>query len=391
LNSPLSESSATFSEEFNVMYFTRTLHADEKVAELQKSGDSLKSGIFQASETSKGWILTREFPFNTDDYSLIQPSLSPDGKKLFFASTMTGGYGGYDIYFSEYINGSWKEPKNLGPAINTRENEVCPFLHQNGRLYFSSRGHNTQGGLDIFYSEVISGEWITPINLPKPFNSRKDEFGYVLSPGMDTGYFASNRVTSVDDDIYMFVSSFPMFKECNPQVEESFCYEFNETGSLDLDTTTLKYEWDFGDGQKQRNVIANHCYSNVGTYFVSLNVIDTLTGDVYYSEASYDLLVQPKEQPFITAPDTVFVNDRVSLDGNKSVIRSFVPNNYYWDFGDGNIELGNQSQHTYNKAGTYYIRLGITAVVDDPEADIVDYSNRSCSQKQILVIKKTGN
>jgi hypothetical protein len=389
INSPLSEASATFSDEQSLMYFTRNLYADQKLSDLQKLTANINYGIFQASATNKGWLVTREFPYNDDSINVVQPSLSPDGKKMFFSSTMPGGVGGYDIYSSTYENGQWQKPVNLGPIINTNENEVFPFMHQNGRLYFSSRGHSSQGGLDIFYTEIINGEWIVPINLPKPFNSRKDEFGYVLSANMDTGYFASNRLTGTDDDIYMFVSSFPMFNECKPQVNESFCYEFNETGSMNIDTTSLKYEWDFGDGNKKRAVIATHCYSKTGTYAVALNVIDTLTGDVYYSEASYNLLVQPLEQPFITSPDTIVVNDKAGFNGYKSIIRSFSANNHYWDFGDGNISTGVEAQHAYNKAGTYYVRLGITAVVDDPEADVVDYSSRACSQKQIIVVKNT--
>lgn len=389
INSPLSEATATFSEGYNIMYFTRNLRADEKLTDLQKITDTIFKGIYQATETGKGWILTREFPYNSEDYNVEQPSLSPDGKKMYFASTMPGGFGGYDIYVSSYENGQWLKPVNLGPIINSRENEVFPFVHQTGRLYFSSRGHNSQGGLDIFYSEIINGEWITPVNMPKPFNSRRDDFGYVLSPAIDTGYFTSNRLNG-DDDLYMFVSSFPLFKECKPQVNETFCYEFFETGSMNIDTTALKYEWDFGDGTRQRKVKAEHCYSKTGKYIVALNVIDTLTGEVYFNEATYDLLVEPREQPYITSLDTVKVGDKVSFDGKKSIIRSFSPNNHYWDFGDGNITTGIESQHSFNKAGTYYVRLGITANVDDPEAEVVDLSNRTCSQKQIVVLKNTG-
>lgn len=389
INSPLSEATATFNRDQNIMYFTRNLQADEKLSDLQKLSETIKYGIYQATETSKGWLVTREFPYNEDSLNVWQPSLSPDGKKMFFSSDMPGGLGGLDIYSSTYENGQWQKPVNLGPVINTSENEVFPFFHENGRLYFSSRGHNSQGGLDIFYSEVIDDKWISPINLPKPFNSRNDEFGYVLSEKMDTGYFTSNRVSG-NDDIYMFVSSFPMFKECNPQVEESFCYEFNETGSMDIDTTSLKYEWDFGDGNKQRTVIAFHCYSKTGTYAVALNVIDTLTGDVYYSEASYNLVVEPREQPFITSPDTIYINERVDFTSEKSYIKNFEANNHYWDFGDGNITTGSKTQHTYNRPGSYIVKLGITATEDDPEAEVVDLVNRACSRKQIIVIKNTG-
>lgn len=309
---------------------------------------------------------------------------------LYFSSDMPGGYGGYDIYVSRWQGGRWQSPENMGPIINTPENEVFPFYHQNGRLYFSSRGHHDRQDLDIYYSEIIDGDWIRPIALPRPFNlNRRDEFGYVLSPQMDTGYFASNRRGT--DDIYMFASSFPAFTECLNQFTEVFCYEFVENSATDIDTTMLKYEWDLGDGTKIRAFQAEHCYAQPGTYQVSLNVIDPLTGDIYFSEASYELLVEPVEQAFITAPDTAFVNDKVELGSNESIIRSFTPVNYWWDLGDGNLETGTEIDHTYSKPGKYYIRLGITSGEDDTESDEVDYSNRACSQREIIILKNTGD
>ncbi len=383
IKSYLNESSVSFSNDYKVLYLTQSRHANLRLSQLQKR-DSIKNGIFQATETGDNWTITRQFAYNKERNNIAFPSLSEDGNKLFFCSDMPGGLGGYDIYVSEWVNGRWRKPKNLGEAINTSENEVFPFYHRNGRLYFSSRGHHEQSDLEIFYTEVIDGEWIKPVRLPRPFNtSRKDDFGYVLSPETDTGYFVSNRGGT--DDIYMFTSSFPAFKECPAQTEESFCYEFYETGSMDLDTTSLKYEWDFGDGHKDRNITAEHCFSEEGTYFVSLNVIDTLTGDIYFSEASYELKVESLEQPFVSSPDTAFVDQTIKFSSEKSNIRSFNPKEYFWDFGDGNIANGPEAEHTYTKEGTFYIRLGIT---DGSEEDD---SKRGCSQRQIIIVKSQEN
>lgn len=381
ITSRLSESSAAFTSDSTLMYITRSLMASESIAEIQKA-DSIRNGIFECNYSGKDWTVGDPFSFNDFEYDVAFPCLSKDGNTMFFASRAPEGYGGYDIYVSEKQGVSWSEPENLGSSINTQENEVFPFYHENGRLYFSSKGHNAQG-LDIFYSEKRNGNWISPINLPRPFNSRDDDFGYVLSARMDTGYFSSNRRGS--DDVFMFASGFPAFKECPFQQDESFCYFFSEQGSIDLDSTSMKYEWDFGDGTKVQSIESRHCYSEVGSYIVSLNVIDTLTGEIYFSEATYELLIEPIEQSYISSVDTVSINERITLDGRLSEVRSFTPVDYFWDFGDGNINSGIEIDHSYSSPGEYYIRLGITdGVESEDDSDIIP-EGRVCSQKRIVI------
>lgn len=383
--SHLNEASATFTSDSTIMYITRTQMANVGIGELQRIDSSIRLGIFMCELRGDEWVVREDFYYNNEEYDVAFPCLSNDGEKLYFASKAPEGLGGYDIYMCEMEGGSWSEPVNLGPEVNTAENEIFPFIHTNGRLYFSSKGHGARG-MDIFYTEKRSGNWRTPIQLPSPFNSRQDDFGYVLSAQMDTGYFSSNR-RGDDDDLYMFASGFPAFKECPDQVDETFCYTFSEEGSIDLDSTSMKYEWDFGDGEKIQSLSARHCYSEVGSYIVSLNVIDTLTGEVYFSEATYDLLVEPLEQPYITTLDTVRVDERFALDGKLSEVRSFEAVDYFWDFGDGNIDSGLENYHEYTSPGEYFIRLGITNG-EEPEEDSEEIpAGRTCSQKRIVVIE----
>jgi PKD repeat protein len=112
-----------------------------------------------------------------------------------------------------------------------------------------------------------------------------------------------------------------------------------------------------------------------------LNVIDTLTGDVYYSEASYDLNVEPLEQPYMLSPDTVAVNENITFDASQSAIRSFTIENYYWDFGDGGVENEVKARHRYAKAGTYIVRLGITGTGEAVDEE----GQKACASKKILV------
>jgi outer membrane protein OmpA-like peptidoglycan-associated protein/tetratricopeptide (TPR) repeat protein len=137
-----------------------------------------------------------------------QPSISADGKTLYFVSDRSGGYGGYDIYRSvKNEQGEWGTPINLGPTINSTGNEKSPFIHPDGKtLYFSSDGWMGLGGYDIFYSRLKDdGTWSTPVNIGYPVNSADDEVGFFVSTNGQKGYFASNKLKGVGGwDLYSF-------------------------------------------------------------------------------------------------------------------------------------------------------------------------------------------
>jgi len=123
-------------------------------------------------------------------------SLSADGTKLYFTSDRKGGYGGLDIYVAyKLMNGEWSEAKNLGPAINTPEDERSPFIHPDGvTLYFSSRGHGGLGGFDIFKSQLNEFEtWTKPENIGYPINTSSDDVFYVTSSDGLRSYYASSQ------------------------------------------------------------------------------------------------------------------------------------------------------------------------------------------------------
>jgi hypothetical protein len=133
--------------------------------------------------------------------------LSPDGKTLFFSSSRPGGYGGKDIYKSNLqADGTWGLAQNLGDKINTKEDEDDPFFHLDGKLLlFSSKGHNSMGGYDIFkaYLNPTDSSWSVPENIGYPINTPDDDVHYVLSPAGDKAYFAIAKAGGQGDyDIY---------------------------------------------------------------------------------------------------------------------------------------------------------------------------------------------
>jgi tetratricopeptide (TPR) repeat protein len=134
-------------------------------------------------------------------------SISADGQYLYFSSERPGGSGNRDIYVSKkQADGEWGVPSNLGTGINTPYNDDAPFIHPDGiTLFFSSEGHNSIGGYDIFYSIKKDNDWITPINMGYPLNTTSDDGFYVINAKGDKGYFSSNRESSEakgESDLY---------------------------------------------------------------------------------------------------------------------------------------------------------------------------------------------
>lgn len=159
--------------------------------------------LFFAELRHKQWKIIAAYPFNNYEFSLTHPSINEEGTLLLFSSDMPGGKGMRDLYKSEYIDGRWTPPANLGDEINTSRDEVFPYIYQHDMLYFSSNGLPGMGGLDIFKSIIIPTGFETPQNVGAPVNSSYDDFGIVLDVENANGYFSSNRKSGgYDDDIY---------------------------------------------------------------------------------------------------------------------------------------------------------------------------------------------
>ncbi len=132
-------------------------------------------------------------------------SLTFDGKRMYFVSDKDGGYGDRDIYYSEIdVNGDWGPSKNIGAEINTKYPEEAVFVHPDGvTMYFSSKGHNSMGGYDIFRTKLVNGQWQKPENLGYPINGPDDDVFFVVSGSGNRAYFASAKTGGFGDkDIY---------------------------------------------------------------------------------------------------------------------------------------------------------------------------------------------
>ncbi|MCG8410047.1 MAG: hypothetical protein MI739_02055 [Bacteroidales bacterium] len=147
------------------------------------------------------WSKLQNLPFNNLTYSTGHACLSVDEDKLYFSSTRFGGNGGADIWYVERKGDGWSEPINMGDDVNTSGDEMFPFIDSKGILYFSSNGHLTIGGLDLFSAQKKGNRYMVE-NMGYPLNSSNDDFGIFILKDGKSGYFSSNRFD--DDDIYHF-------------------------------------------------------------------------------------------------------------------------------------------------------------------------------------------
>jgi tetratricopeptide (TPR) repeat protein len=195
------EGSVTFYDNYRKMIFNQN-YSPDKIS--RKKVNDIPLQLFSAQlDMNNKWENFLLLPFQDKNYSYAQPSITEDGKKLYFSSNIPGGFGGNDVYVSAFENGNWTKPANLGKQINSPGDEMFPFIYRDSILYFSSNGHGGLGGLDLF--KINLKDTGTLKNLGVPMNSSNDDFGIILGNEGQAGYFASNRANgSGGDDIYGF-------------------------------------------------------------------------------------------------------------------------------------------------------------------------------------------
>lgn len=203
INSRFHESTPVFTKDGQTVYFTRNNFLTKKGKD--KDGAVLLK-LYKATLNGDNWENITELPFNSNEYSVAHPALSPDGKTLYFVSNMPGTLGQSDI-FKVAINGdTFGTPENLGNTINTEGRETFPFITPENELFFASDGHPGLGGLDVFATKIeADGTFKNVVNVGEPLNSPKDDFAYLINNKTHIGYVTSNREGGQgNDDIYRF-------------------------------------------------------------------------------------------------------------------------------------------------------------------------------------------
>ena len=249
------------------------------------------------NEDSAAWTGPVRLDENINPRKTWQPhgSLTSDGQKLYFSSNRKGGFGELDLYVSEYIDDTtWSEPTNLGPVLNTKLNEDSPFISADGNvLYFSSQGHNSMGGYDIFRTELVDGEWTKPENIGRPINSPSDDIYFSYVGESRYAYFTSNRPEGLGDlDIYRvtYLKDEAEFDNLLTKEElleikglglvqnvpDTFIvgkdYNINSRGTYVEDGVVKNIFWDLGDSKVKSGDSLMYAYDEVGEYEVRMEV-----------------------------------------------------------------------------------------------------------------------
>ena len=209
INTKFNEATATFSGDFSDMFFTKS-GGEEELIQTTK--------IYYSKKVGNSWTTPEVLPFCKEKINYSTPSVSKDGKTLFFASNDPEGWGGYDIYECKKTSDGFVDPKIIGRSLNTQGNEAYPYS-DGDTLYFSSDFHTSMGGYDIFKTyRLKDGSWSNPQNMKFPINSGSDDFGFALDNQsvrnegvLQQGYFTSNRVGGKGgDDVYKFERKTPL-------------------------------------------------------------------------------------------------------------------------------------------------------------------------------------
>jgi len=200
LNTKWHDGPASISSDGNTIYYgSESFNEKEFIKDKEKKSKFGKIYLYKATNTGGSWSNSKPLPFNSPAYDVRNPSISKDGKTLYFSSNMPGGFGGDDIWKVSVNGEEFGTPENLGSKINTQANESFPFITDDNVLFFSSNGKDGFGGLDVFKMDLSKNS--EAVNIGAPVNTEKDDFAFTYNTAKKIGFFSSNR--DGNDDIFI--------------------------------------------------------------------------------------------------------------------------------------------------------------------------------------------
>ncbi|TXC81640.1 OmpA family protein [Luteibaculum oceani] len=322
INTEVNEGSAELNAKRNTIYFTRC-----PIEKKEKVGCNVMKATYVGGKVSN--ITKVELKKEGQEkFTVGQPTVDKKEEVLVFSSDLEGGQGGNDLWMIVYDKKAkeWSEPKNLGPKINTPGEELFPFLHDDGSLYFSSDGHVGMGGLDIFVSQSI-GEfrWGDPENLKAPMNSSFDDYGIVFNKTKKEGFFSSNREGGRGkDDIYSFyyppmvfaLQGTVMDRESGQPIEGVTVEVTGSDGSAFSAITDAMGSYAFGENGLQRYINEDVNYSisvRKQDYLIAKDRISTVGAQESMTFVLDFLLQFSPPNKAIELPEVLYELDKATL------------------------------------------------------------------------------
>ncbi|MFT5293086.1 MAG: tetratricopeptide (TPR) repeat protein [Flavobacteriales bacterium] len=296
LNANFHDGSSSYHEATSTLYFTRNA--------AQKKGTKGKGSRFEILSSQKEdgkWQKPISFKFNSEEYSLGHPTISPNGKELYFVSNQPGGFGGKDIYVSKKRGREWTKPENLGPEVNTESDEVFPYITDGQVLYFATEGHAGLGGLDVFKTYPFEEFWAQPENLGAPVNSRANDFG-LLFIHQGEALFISDRISGKgsgdayyvnfqETDKFFTIPSILIENEnvspirvINLDTGEELFYRKEETALLALDGTGSSYKVTWKHMGESREILINGTDDQTGALNIQLKGLEGIKPQDFLSQ-----------------------------------------------------------------------------------------------------------
>ena len=333
VNTQFNESTPVFTKDGNTMYFTRNNYVNRKLGTDIENTILLK--ILRATKDKNGnWGDIVEVPFNSDQYNVAHPALSPDEKYLYFASDMPGSFGNSDIFRVEILgDNQYGTPENLGNIINTAGRESFPYISKDNVLYYSSDGIPGLGGLDIFAVKFnADGSTSKPVNIGMPGNSADDDFCFVFNSDSKIGFLTSNRPGGKGkDDIYSFHEDKPLLFSCQKNikgiVKDAKTKAIIANAKVILSDKVMKEV-----GKDQSKTDGTFTFEKVNCndshYYLRGEKEKYETAEVNVTvgkdEVVYEILLNPREVAIKKGMDLakVFEIKEIKFDYNKADIRS---------------------------------------------------------------------
>jgi len=313
MNTRLHDGNFTLSADGVTMYISRSSYDGSKKSFDDDNANNVH--LYKLVKIDGQWRPAEKLPFIQEGYSYQHPSLSPDGRRLYFSSNQPGGFGSYDLYVvTVNLDGTFGRPLNLGDVINTPHREHFPFVNAQQDLFFSSDGHLGLGLLDIFVSPLSRKGYLKPINLGAPINSKSDD--HSISYYSDTdGYYASNR--SGNDQIYGL-------KQTETIVERKYksIFEIRDEDTAKLldmaDITLLDSDKKIVAGETLKPKATYETYLRDGTYTILVSNDD-------YDGGSFDFEVLPRQnQVFVFNLKRVISEELQAIIAEKKIDKKLI-------------------------------------------------------------------